>query len=129
MNTLIDSKLGQSGASISIIVEKDSVYARKSATGITDSSKLFLQFEKHKDFERDNTFFRLPKILSEWTGNSYDMEYISGVTLGTFFQQGNLIESIRINQKIVEIYDSILKMDDDTVFSNIKIDGHRIYIN
>jgi hypothetical protein len=28
-----------------------------------------------------------------------------------------------------DFYNSILKMDDNTVFSNIKIDGHRIYIN
>lgn len=108
VDTLGDSELGQSGALIELKLRKDIIYVRKSVAGKLYSDKLFKQFLKLIELNQTPNFFRVPMILSEWFNYGYEMEYIDGVTLGTFFQLNTLTDSKAINQKIINIYSSML---------------------
>ena len=108
VDPLCDSKLGQSGALIEFKLIKDMIRVRKSVAGELYSDKLFKQFLKLIELNQTPNFFRVPMILSEWFNYGYEMEYINGVTLGTFFQLNTLTDSKVINQKIINIYSSIL---------------------
>ena len=108
VDPLGDSKLGQSGASIEFKLRKDIIYVRKSVAGELNSDKLFKQFLKLIELNKTPNFFRVPMILSQWFDYGFEMEYINGVTLGTFFQLNTLTDSKAVNQKIINIYSSIL---------------------
>jgi len=78
--------LGQSGAEISIIDRAGVTAVRKSAAAESGRARLGTQAQKHAEAGRHlaGTGVHVPRILDDWDGWSYVMEYVPSLPLGSY---------------------------------------------
>jgi len=78
--------LGQSGAEISIIDRAGVTAVRKSASAESGRARLAAQADKHAEAHQRlaGTSVHVPRILDDWDGWSYVMEYVPSIPLGTY---------------------------------------------
>jgi hypothetical protein len=83
--------LGQSGALVELVFDSGSIRVKKTSRR-GEEEKLESQYKKQK--LTGSTYFSaaLPRILRPWDGNSFEMEYIPGVTLGDYASTSSYLE-------------------------------------
>lgn len=93
------TRFGQSGSRVSLHLEAGKTVIQKTAPE-GGEVRLFAQFEKQRSFPT-HLMIQIPKILGDWSGNSFQMEYVSSSTLGTFSQVASHTEWKAVADKIV----------------------------
>lgn len=84
------SQFGQSGSQVSLENRAGEFVIKKTASP-GGESRLLAQYEKQMGFQTYSDL-GIPKIIDRWNNNSFSMEYVSSVTLGTFSQSASHLD-------------------------------------
>ena len=102
----IDSKLGQSGSTVSII-SKEGFNPELSVRKTSYEARFSRQFEKHLEAEQNSRMspLKVPEILENFSNNSYSMQYILSENLGEFILNH---QSILVQKEIISYLNIII---------------------
>jgi hypothetical protein len=93
-------KIGQSGTRIEVVTINGNIRAvRKSA--VDEADRLSRQYAKHQlALSHPSCTLRVPRILSDFSGGSYDMEYLQGIPLGLFLETASIEDTQLLAKKL-----------------------------
>lgn len=95
--------LGQSGDRVGFLKVHGSLVVVKSA-GAQSASRLATQAEKQASFDLPDSI-NVPEILEPWNGNSFTMQYVSGVSLGQYLRLASHSEVLGLASVLCQFID------------------------
>jgi serine/threonine protein kinase len=115
----IDSKLGQSGSTVSII-SKEGFSPELLVRKTSYEGRFSLQFEKHLEAEQNLRMspLKVPEILENLSNNSYAMQYILSENLGEFILNH---QSILVQNEIISYLNKAIGNENMNITSKNKL--------